>query len=407
MRKPWHAPLFWSGILFLSQAFRLPSPVRNAATADWVSGYSLYFPPSYLVFAPFYGIADRLTLLSYHQIIAALVYVIIAGMVLFGMRRWFMALFAFILFVAWSALAPRPMAKLVAPSPDTLLIDFHSHSEVSHDGRKGFSADANRQWHRKQGYNAAFITDHNKIDSSQKAKELSRTDWQTTGYRSLEGEEISLWKTHLVTLGVPERIDNRPYDSDPRKVSGFIQDMQKKKIPVIASLPEYWFYHWPVWPPQWNDASYAFDPVAYPLMAVQGFEIINSAPKALDFPPAYRRQIVDWCQKNNLFMTGISDTHGYGITAVWNAMHLPGWQQLDPDQLQAAVLSVLRTKGFHAVEVLERVRYNPENVLEVALAPMVNAVLYWRGLSTGEAISWVAWTWLAFGIRRRLKQSHA
>jgi len=46
-------------------------------------------------------------------------------------------------------------------------------------------------------------------------------------------------------------------------------------------------------------------------------------------------------------MTGISDSHGYGFaTAVWNAMRIPGWQHMDPDQLETAVLRTLKTKGL-------------------------------------------------------------
>jgi len=111
----------------------------------------------------------------------------------------------------------------------------------------------------------------------------------------LRREEISLWKTHLVVLGNHERIDNRPYDSDPAKVLLFIQEMNKQGLPVIASLPEYWWYHWPS-PPQ--TISLALPPgVSDPdqptggtstyqfiRSGITGFEIINSAPKALDFP---------------------------------------------------------------------------------------------------------------------------
>lgn len=388
----WRWPLALSVFVLLSQAVTLPAPVRNAATEQWASGFFLTLPPLYVLFAPFCGLADRLVMLSYHQLVVLLGYVIVGSLFFFRKRAYIPFLF-FILFLAWTALAKRPAARLVAKDSEVLLIDFHSHSVVSHDGRKGFDAEANRQWHIRQGYNAAFITDHNKIDSSKKAKELSRADWQQTGYRSLEGEEISLWKTHLVTLGVPERIDNQPYDSDPAKVKLFIQDMRKRKVPVIASLPEYWKYHWPAQ----NFANWG----------IYGYEIVNSAPKALDFPLAYRRQIVALCRQRNLFMTGISDTHGYGgATAVWNAMRLPGWQTLDPDQLEKKVLTRLRAGGADAVEVLERARYNPENIAELALTPLANLLIYWRQLSLFEALSWMVWIWIFAGLRRKLNSSH-
>ena len=180
-----------------------------------------------------------------------------------------------------------------------------------------------------QGYGAAFITDHNRVENTEKAKAISRADWRQTGYRSLEGEEVSLWKTHLVVLDNHERIDNRPFDTDASRIQVFIHEMNRRKIPVIASIPEYWFYHWNV------GVSTGGTINDFVRWGINGFEIVNSAPKALDFPPAYRREIVELCRKNNLFMTGISDNHGYGYaTAAWNAMRIPGWQAMDPDQLE-------------------------------------------------------------------------
>jgi len=239
-----------------------------------------------------------------------------------------------------------------------------------------------------QGYNASFITDHNRIESSQKAKAISRADWKATGYRSLEGEEVSLYRTHLVILGVHEKVDNRPYDSDAKKIPLFIKDMHKKGIPVIASLPEYWWYHW-----QGSALGTVDDFVRW---GINAFEIINSAPKALDFPPAYRRQIVELCRAHNLPITGISDNHGWGYaTAAWNAMHIPGWQKMDPDRLESAVLSAFRTQRFSAVQVLERARFNAQTPLGLLINPFIDVLLLWQSLQPSETVSWVVWIWIA------------
>ncbi len=387
MPKFWRLPLFISGLVLMSQAFPLPSPVRDAATGSWVSGFSLRGPFLYNVFAPFCGIADRLTLLSYHQLIVFLVYLAVAALLGLGFRKGSAALVLFLLFAAWVVLAPRPTGRLEARDPDVLIIDFHSHSNVSHDGRKSFTAESNMLWHREQGYGASFITDHNRIESAQKAKAISRGDWKESHYRSLEGEEVSLYRTHLVTLGVHERIDNQPYDSDAKKIPLFIADMHKKKIPVIASIPEYWWYHW--------DGSVLGTVDDFIRWGIDGFEILNSAPKALDFPPAYRRHIVELCRAHHLPMTGISDNHGWGYaTAAWNAVTIPGWQAMNPDQLEEAVLQTFKTKGFGAIQVLERARYNPESVPGLLAAPFLDGVIYWRSLEPLQAVSWVVWIWI-------------
>ncbi len=277
MRATWRTPLFLSGLLLLSQGFPLLAPVGDAATGSWVKGYSLHYSVLYDLFAPFCGIADRLSILSYHQALVFVTYVVAGSFLLCGWRRGTILIAGFIIFLAWVVLSPRPTARLVAGDPDILLVDFHSHTGVSHDGRKSFTAESNMRWHREQGYGAAFITDHNRVESAEKAKAKSRADWRDTGYRSLEGEEASLYRTHLVLLGVHERIDNRPYDSDAKKIPLFIADMHKKGIPVIASIPEYWWYHW--------DGSTLGTVDDFVRWGIDGFEIINSAPKALDFPP--------------------------------------------------------------------------------------------------------------------------
>ncbi len=374
-------PLLLSGCILLLQAFPFPGAVRDAATLAWTPSFHLQYPLWHVIFTPFCSVADFLTILSLKQMILAVAILTGVPFLVAGWRRGLIS-FAFLLgFVAWGALVPRPMAHLVAQDPDVLLIDLHSHSQYSHDGRHSFTPDANRRWHWLQGYGAGFITDHNRVEASQQAKGNSRKDWKTTGYRSLEGEEISLWKTHLVVLGAHERIDNQPYDSDPAKVGPFIKEMKRRKLPVIASLPEYWFYHW---------GGGVQDLVRW---GIDGFEIINCAPKALDFPISKRLEIVDLCRRQNLLLTGISDNHGYGYaTAAWNAMRIPGWRTMDPDALEKAVLETLRKDRFQAVQVLERVNHFPL----ISLQPF-------------QAISWVAWIWaFSFLYPRKIRlRSHA
>jgi hypothetical protein len=387
MPKSWRLPMFLSGLVLMSQAFPLPSPVRDAATGAWASGFTLHLPKLYILFAPFCGVAVRLSLLSYHQTFVFLFYLVTGLLFGLGWRRGGLGLLFFLLFLVWVILIPHPMARLVAQDPDVLLIDFHSHTNVSHDGRPSFTFESNMRWHANQGYGASFITDHNRVEASQNAKALSRANWRETGYRSLEGEEASLYKTHLILLGVHEGVDNRPYDSDPKKIPLCIHDMQRKSIVVIAALPEHWFYH--------GENSPVGTLNDFIRWGIDGFEIVNSVPKALDFPPASRRNIVELCRQHNLPMTGVTDNHGWGYaTAAWNAMRLPGWQSMDPDKLEAEVLSTLKTRGFNAVQVLERARYNPENVAGLLLSPFVDALLYWRSLQSLEAVSWVVWIWI-------------
>src|SRR5258708_4113932 len=177
-------PLFLSGLFLLSQAFPLISLVRDAATLQRTEGFRIVYPFWHILFTPFCGVADALTVLGYHQILVTVGWFIVISFLMGGVRKGFKHTIFFFGFAACVVLVPRPMAKLVASDPAVLLIDFHSHSQISHDGRSSFTPELNMHWHQDQGYNAAFITDHNRTEASMWAKEDSRRSWKTKGYRS-------------------------------------------------------------------------------------------------------------------------------------------------------------------------------------------------------------------------------
>src|SRR6185437_10458749 len=62
--------------------------------------------------------------------------------------------------------AKRPMASLALDDPYLLAVDFHSHTAASHDGRTGFGAEQNREWHAASGFNVAYVTDHRTFDGA-------------------------------------------------------------------------------------------------------------------------------------------------------------------------------------------------------------------------------------------------
>jgi len=383
--------LLCGGILLFFQTGMLTSPVRDAATETAVSRFHMDAPSSHLVLAPFTTLADYLTLLSVREQIALQITVLLVLFLAFGWRRGSLLSIVWVLFLAWGALVVRPQARLVASDPETLLIDFHSHTQFSHDGRPTFTPERNMRWHQRQGFGAAFITDHNRQEGSSWANSQSLLDWKETGFRSLLGEEISLFRTHLVLLGNSTVVDNKPYDSDPRKISLFIKDMRAQGYVVLASLPEYWFYHW------------GAGVRVFVKHGIHGFEIVNSAPKALDFPIAMRREIVALCRENNIAVTGISDNHGYGYaTAVWNAMQVPGWQVMDPPQLQNEVLRQIKEKGFSSVQVLERVKFWPAHEWQKVLSGPMNFWVYLRTLDPLQRLVSFAWLMIAGWVLKRI-----
>jgi len=388
-------PLGVSVFLGLGLLSRNISPVRDAVTEQFAAGYHLHFSWSYLVWAPFCSLADLLTALSLRELLLFLGFVFAAILVWpcrWGTKAlWFMGVLGFL---AWGVLVPRPMARLMSDDPDIVLIDFHSHTSFSHDGRHSFTPEANMHWHERQGFGAAFITDHNLSAGAERGKILSQTLWPHPLYSSLPGEEISLFKTHLGVLGNTLPVNRDPYDSDAAKIPAFIELMHQSSFTVVAHLPEYWREHWKVG----NTDFLSWD--------VDGFEIVNSVPYCLDFPIALRRQIIEHCRLKNLFVTGVSDNHGWGsATAVWSAMRIPGWQTLPPEALEKAVLAALARDKFQAVRVLERMKYFPENDWQFALSPLGNLWILSKTLGSRRALSCWVWIWVIYGMNSLLNRS--
>src|SRR5260370_41423136 len=74
----------------------------------------------------------------------------------------------------------------------------------------------------------------------------------------------------------------------------------------IASLPEYWLHHW--------DDLDQFVPAG-----VDGFEIVNCAPKAIGFPATARARVLRLAEEHDLLAVGGRAEHGWGpVICAWN-----------------------------------------------------------------------------------------
>ena len=370
--RRWMSLLFLTGALFLAQLFSFPSRLQDAATLAPITDFHLNFPLIHFIFEPFFGLADALTLAVQWPLVIFILWVIALLPFIKGWRRRLAILGALVLFIAWGVLIPRPMAWITANDPDNLVIDFHSHTLASHDGRPSFTKEVNAQWHQEQGFNASFLTDHKTFAG------------KPTGLFSLAGEEVSLYKMSFVVLSPKTRVDSRPYNSDPSLIEPFIKEMHKRGLLVIGALPYYWRNYWDSEPNVEDFIRWGID----------GFEISNGAPRGLDFPFKERQKLLELCRQHNLIFNGVSDNHGYGsATPSWSVVHLPGWQSLSPFELEAAVVAHLAKYRFDAVRVLERPRFRPANWLELALSPIGIALVYARTLSWPQTISWILWIW--------------
>jgi hypothetical protein len=230
------------------------SPLRDLDT--WGSAgdqMRLVHPLGYLVLAPACAVMDALTLLSVRQTLAllaslALLYAVwrvarrnrSGSLVRCVAREALLAVGALGIVVAVYAvaiLAPRPMAALALDDPDLVAVDFHSHTSASHDGRAGFTARANRAWHRSAGFDVAYITDHKTYEAAEEAARANPAR-AGDGVVLLSGVEFVHEHNHLNAIGA-DRTNFTWVPRDQRDSTALVRYAAAPDPVLIQTVPDH------------------------------------------------------------------------------------------------------------------------------------------------------------------------
>ena len=394
MRSRLVSPLILTGLILAARLASVPAlsdPVAGAAPA----ALYLKIPWAYLVFAPIFTLWDGVSMLSMIRLVGFL-----GGMValylLWRVTRWLLSrsnppaslrarIFTelkvlapsatlFVAFVVIGAVWHRPMLSLAGTGADEVIVDFHSHTNVSHDVRntwmRGFDAETNRRWHSRAGFHAAFITDHN--GDSRQSSVASHE-----GTVLCPGIEISVWRAHIVLLGNTGPVDRTRY----RGLDGLLTLLATSDSAYgavsLASLPEYRRNHWN-----------RLDSLA--AGGLDGFEIVNASPKANELTRAETDRVIGIARAQNRFVAGVSDSHGWGATSmVWNMVRSSGESRRDTC---STVLRQLQT-GFRAVRIIERHRVRPDDWWPALATPLGVVWETWRSIGWALTASWLLWIW--------------
>jgi hypothetical protein len=421
MRR-WRGPLLFSAVILLAQLAHR-SPLVDVVSGGAPADARLVYPLPHVVFAPFTLLADWLNGGGTQElkgfVLWSVAIFVIARLAVDGpaggkagtsararsrARREAVAAAVFVLnlvlFVGWAAYLTRPVPRLVVDNADLVVFDIHSHTQLSHDGRRGFGAERNAAWHARTGFDAAFVTDHNRFGAANQW----RIDAPRRPPRLLDGEELSLSGLHLIVLGNAREIDNSGYNGSWDSTGALIRRLAGLGAPpdtphptphtpfLIASLPEYWRSHW---------GPDIADLVRW---GVGGFEIWTTSPRAMDIPEPMRRAVIARCRLGGLTMFGATDMHGLGNTAsVWNVTRVPGWRAMSDSGLTAALLATFRARGADANRVLAIRRWMPASRLGRAVAVPVNVALLTRSASHWHAVALVGWIWLVVVVLKSKK----
>ncbi len=300
------------------------------------------------------------------------------------------ALLLLVAFYVGGALAPRPMTGIDLGDPQLLAVDFHSHTHRSHDGRRvlgAFTAARNREWHESAGFDAAYVTDHYTWDG---VDDASPANPARAGDRTvlLSGAELRLRNHHTNVLGSRSRyafaLDDSEHHLDEDSLAA-AYGRNGRPPTMLHTIPG------PI------DRIVAFGPQQP--AGVVGVELSDGAPRGLEQARAEREEILALADSLDLAVVAGANVHGWGRTAAaWSVMRMPGWRDMTPAGLGAAIEAALHRDRRRAASVVERrMPYHDGEPLRIAATLPWLLWEHFRMLAPAERVSWLAWVaaWVA------------
>lgn len=272
------------------------------------------------------------------------------------------AFFVLVLFI------PLPNNTIVNNAQDTVLVTTHAHTEFSHDG---LTSQKNMWvWHKRNGFDAFFITDH-----ANHKKSLQFAQEQISGEFSsyplvMVGQEHS-GTNHMSLLGL-----NGKFETKGMADKAVIDSVHRYGGAVIIN--------------HWFDGK-GKEKEFYEELGADGFEIEN-AGKGLYYDRAVFDGLKKFCEDKGLTMVGGLDFHGYGrVCSLYNAFKIPDWEKMDHSSKENAIIKILKNGPQEKLQILmykDRPFYPQSNLL---LRPFFTAVNYFRTLNLIQVFSWAFW----------------
>lgn len=261
-----------------------------------------------------------------------------------------------------------PNNTIVNNTSDEILVTSHAHTEFSHDGL--ISQEKMWAWHKRNGFDAFFITDHANHKKTLEFVTQQRNNQFPIDPLIMVGQEHS-GSNHMSLLGL-----NGKFETKDKPDSLIVNLVHKHGGAVIVN--------------HWFDGK-GKDKEFYKDLGVDGFEIENVG-KELYYDRTIFKDLKKFCEDNKLLMLGGLDFHGYGrACGIWNAFQIPNWHQMDPDKKENSILEIIRNRDQSRVKVLmyqDRPFYSGKNLL---FQPFITVVNYFRTLNFWQVISWTLW----------------
>ncbi len=340
----------------------------------------LELPLGYVLLSPVSRVCDALSLLSLPQHVALWCTALAVWMAWWRGRRvrprrasLVLAAMAATTFASYAAatLLERPMARLVAASPDVVRVDVHAHTNASPDVPRWFDVGRRRAWHAAGGFDAAYVSDHRSWRGVRLALTTNprRAGDGVVLLSALEGYVGDLNAVFLGATPADSALVVRQHLDAATLATG-------RPPLTIATIPG----------PVLATATAATRDTPPFMRAV---EIVDGAPKGLWQGDRERNAIDTRAESLGITRVAGSNHHGWGRTVVaWNLLRIPGWRTLAPSALGGRIEDAI---GAGAVTVVARRRPGAASWLAVgATVP----TLVWQTATTlhpPERAVWLAW----------------
>ncbi len=374
-------------IIMTASFFHYPVHFEDAVNNTVLTGYGVSISIWRILFEPIiglllyfnralYALDEFIVLLEWMLIVFAIYTMVKIFLIKEGKKRfifkqliniplviglWFILL-VIVIFI------PLPNNTIINNLPSKILVTTHSHTEYSHDGlisQKGLW-----EWHKRNGFDAFFITDHNNHNYTLDFVNAQRNNKFPIEPLVMCGEEFS-GSNHLSLLGLKRKFSTKGFAD-----STAIDSVRGNNGAVIVN-------HW--FDGEKKSLQYFKD------LGVDGFEIVNSATDRSYDRKVYKK-IKSFCISNNLIMNGGLDFHGYGnVCSIWNAFDIPSWHKLSPEEKEEAILNIIKNRDQRKLTVIvykDRPYYSKANLF---FSPVITFINYFRTLNFYQVLSWMFW----------------
>jgi hypothetical protein len=355
----------------------------------------LALSPLYVSLSPLSRVLDTLGLLSVGQHIALGMTVILFGMLVARRRRVLAgggpALAMLLVLYACAAVLPRPMAKIVVSDPGVVVVDFHSHTNASEDARERFSPEDNREWHRRGGFDAAYVSDHRSFTGAEAgwSRNPARAGDGTVLLSAYEGRYLGTFEIFLSLT----RVDSARLMNARRWLRE--GKLQSGRVPrSVVALPV----------PLADIQAEGRDHPPH----ISAIEMSDGSPRGLSQTDRDRAAIIRRADSLGIALVSGTNNHGWGrVIPAWTLVNIPNWRALAPDSLGAAIEAAVSTAPRSAIRVVERQRPTlPSPVAMMFTAPVAIAQLF-ATLTMAERLVWLIWIWGAWLVWRRTRPHEA